>query len=155
MTNSPGVAAALNPQCAGIRGWCSRPRGGRHELCSGKVACDAQVYPRGLCGAVLKGISYQMRADGLLKNGCYGVQVADDELAVLEAMYGVEQGYSGVAGACRCFGALLTGSLPGRPALRHICRPPPPPPWHLEPRPRNEFNAKMVAPSLLSQFRTR
>ena len=30
----------------------------------------------------------------------------------------------GVAGACRCFGALLTGSLPGRPALRHICRPP-------------------------------
>ena len=36
-----------------------------------------------------------MRADGLLKNGCYGVQVADDDLAVLEATYGFEQGYSG------------------------------------------------------------
>ena len=85
MTNSPGVAAALDRQCAGIGGWCSRPRGGRHELCSGKVASDAQVYPRGLCRAVLKGISDQMRADGLMKNGCYGVQVADDDLAVLEA----------------------------------------------------------------------
>ena len=30
-----------------------------------------------------------MRADGLLKNGCYGVQVADDDLAVLEATYGL------------------------------------------------------------------
>ena len=70
MTNSPGVAAALNRQCAGIRGWCSRPRGGRHEMCSGKVASDAQVYPRGLCRAVLKGISDQMGADGLLKHGC-------------------------------------------------------------------------------------
>ena len=45
----------------------------------------------GLCRAVLKGISNQMRTDGLLKNGCYGVQVADDDLAVLEATYGPEQ----------------------------------------------------------------
>ena len=36
-----------------------------------------------------------MRTDGLLKNGCYGVQVADDDLAVLEATYRLEQGYSG------------------------------------------------------------
>ena len=28
-------------------------------------------------------------------NGCYGVQVADDDLAVLKATYGPEQGYSG------------------------------------------------------------
>ena len=95
MTNSPCVAAALNRQCAGISGWCSRPRGGKHELCSGKVASNAQVYPGGLCRAVLKGISDQMRTDGLLRNGCYGVQVADDDLAVLKATYGPEQGYSG------------------------------------------------------------
>ena len=36
-----------------------------------------------------------MRADGLLKNGCYGVQVADDDLAILEATYGLEQGTDG------------------------------------------------------------
>ena len=83
------------PACEGVRGWCSRPRGGRHELCSGKVASAAQVYPTALCRAVLKGISDQMRSDGLLKNGCYGVQVADDDMAVLEATYGPEQGYSG------------------------------------------------------------
>ena len=94
MTNCPGVAAALNWQCAGIRGCCSRPRGGRHELCSGKVASDAPVYPSGLCRAVLKGILDQMKADGLLKNGCFGVQVADDALAVLQATYSPEQGYS-------------------------------------------------------------
>ena len=29
-----------------------------------------------------------MRTDGLLKNGCYGVQLADDDLAVLKATYG-------------------------------------------------------------------
>ena len=49
---------------------------------------SAPLARRGLCRAVLKGISDQMRADGLLKNGCYGVQVADDDLAVLEAKYG-------------------------------------------------------------------
>ena len=37
-----------------------------------------------------------MRADGLLKNGCYGVQVPDEDLAILEATYGPEQGYSGL-----------------------------------------------------------
>ena len=36
-----------------------------------------------------------MRTDGLLKNSCYGVQVADDDLAVLKATYGPEQGYTG------------------------------------------------------------
>ena len=41
MSNFPGVAAALKWQCAGIRGWCSRPRGGKHELCSGKIASNA------------------------------------------------------------------------------------------------------------------
>ena len=95
MTNSPGVAAALNRQRTGIEGHCSRPRGGKHELCSGKVASDSQVHPRGLCRAVLNGISDQMRTDGLLKHCCYGVQVADDDLAVIKATYGPEQSHSG------------------------------------------------------------
>ena len=36
-----------------------------------------------------------MKTDGLPKNGCCAVQVADDDLAVLRATYGQEQGYSG------------------------------------------------------------
>ena len=59
----------------------------------------------------------------------------------------------GVAGACRCFGALLTGSLPGRPALRHICRPPPPPPWHLGPWPLDDPTAKIREDSSLRSAR--
>ena len=53
------------------------------------------MYPRGLCRAVLKGITDQLRADGLVKSGCYGIQVADDDLEVLKETYGPAQGYSG------------------------------------------------------------
>ena len=95
LTNSPCVAHSLNKRCKGLAGMCSRPLGGRHEICSGKVASDAQVYPRGLCRAVLKGVTEQLRSDGLIKQGCYGVQVADDDLEVLKNMYGPAQGYSG------------------------------------------------------------
>ena len=95
MTNSACIAASLNKQCKGTGGWCSRPRGGKHELCSGRVAAGAQVYLRGLCRAVLKGITDQLRADGLVKSGCYGIQVADDDLEVLKETYGPAQGYSG------------------------------------------------------------
>ena len=95
LTNSACIAASLNKQCKGTGGWCSRPRGGKHELCSGKVAAGAQVYPRGLCRAVLKGITDQLKADGLVKDGCYGIQVADDDLEVLKETYGPAQGYSG------------------------------------------------------------
>ena len=53
------------------------------------------MYLKGLCGAVLKGVSDQLRADGLLKQGCYGIQVADDDLEILKSICGPEQGYSG------------------------------------------------------------
>ena len=95
LTNSPCVAETLNRRCQGTGGSCSRPRGGRHEACSGRIASEAQVYPKKLCRAVLKGVSDQLRADGLLKQGCYGIQVADDDLEVLKSIYGPEQGYSG------------------------------------------------------------
>ena len=36
-----------------------------------------------------------MRQDGLLKAGCFGVQVADDDDSNLKPLYGPEQGYSG------------------------------------------------------------
>ena len=95
LTNSPCVAETLNKRCQGVGGLCSRQRGGRHEQRSGRIASEAQVYPKGLCRAVLKGVTDQLRADGLLKQGCYGIQVADDDLEVLKSFYGPEQGYSG------------------------------------------------------------
>ena len=64
-------------------------------LRSGANARDAAKYPRDLCRAVLKGIRNQMKRDGLLKNGCYGVQVADDEAEIERQMRGPDQGYSG------------------------------------------------------------
>ena len=40
-------------------------------------------------------VNDQLRSDGLLKQGCYGIQVADNDLEVLKSIYGTEQGYSG------------------------------------------------------------
>ena len=95
MTNSDAVAASLSLRCSALGGMCSRPKGGRHQQCAGQHAKDAQVYPKGLCRAVLKGVTEQMRRDNVLKPGCYGMQVADDDAQVLKSMYGPEQGYSG------------------------------------------------------------
>ena len=44
---------------------------------------------------MLKGVSNQVRADGVLKPGCCGIQFADDEHEALKTMYGPEQGFSG------------------------------------------------------------
>ena len=95
VTNSPCAAESLSKRCKGIRGYCSRPEGGKHEPCSGKVASAAQVYPRGLCRAVLKGVTEQVRTDGLFIQGCYVIQVKYDEHEVLKNIYGHAQGYSG------------------------------------------------------------
>ena len=53
------------------------------------------MYPRGLCRAMIKGTVEQLRLDHLLKEGCYGIQVADDDAAVAASLMGPEQGYSG------------------------------------------------------------
>ncbi len=95
LTNSQAVAEALSKTCGSIDGTCSRRKGGRHQLCSGRHAKDAAVYPRGLCRAILKGITAQLKVDNLLLDGCYGVQVANDDAEILKEMYGPEQGYSG------------------------------------------------------------
>ena len=95
LTNSPCLAETLNKRCQGTGGSCSRTRGGRHEPCSGRIASEAQVYPKGFCRAIFKGVTDQLRADGLLKQGCYGIQVTDDDLEVLKNIYGPEQGYTG------------------------------------------------------------
>ncbi len=95
MTNSPCVAETLERLCEGKGGLCSRSKGGRHRPCSGIHAKEAQKYPKELCRAVLKGVTKQLKDDNLLKNGCFGVQVPDDDAEVLKNTFSPEQGYSG------------------------------------------------------------
>ena len=95
MTSSEEVGKALSKTCQNDGGRCSRPAGGFHRLCSGQHAADAAKYPRGLCRAILSGINAQLTQDDLLKNGCFGIQVPDDDAAVLKSMFGPAQGYSG------------------------------------------------------------
>jgi hypothetical protein len=44
---------------------------------------------------MLKGVTEQLGEDRLLKTGCFGVQVADDEEEIAANCQGPEQGYSG------------------------------------------------------------
>ena len=95
MTNSSSLAKALSRRCTGVGGRCSRPKGGRHRLCNGRHASMAQQYPKGLCQAILRGIRDQLREDHLIKDGCFGVQVPDDDAAVEATLKSAENGYTG------------------------------------------------------------
>ena len=79
-TNSIELHLTLRRQRAGGAqpGHCSRPGGGAHVPCIGRVAREAAIYFRGLCGAIFKGATEQMKADRLLMTGCYGVHGATD-----------------------------------------------------------------------------
>jgi len=44
---------------------------------------------------MIKGVADQLRHDSLLKDGCYGIQVPDDEEQIAKEMRGPAQGYSG------------------------------------------------------------
>ena len=66
-----------------------------HVSCTGRRAKEAARYPRGLCRAIIKGITAQLRLDNLTKEGCYGIQVPDGDAQVIKTLYGPEQGYSG------------------------------------------------------------
>ena len=95
LTNSPEVAKAVSKRCEGQDGKCSREAGGIHRPCTGQHATNAAKYPRGLRRAILQGITKQLKEDELIKDGCFGVQVHDDELEIKKSIYGPEQGYSG------------------------------------------------------------
>ena len=56
MSNCPEILRMLHRRCTGRRGVCSRPRGGSHQLCHGKVARRAAIFQRELCEAVLIGL---------------------------------------------------------------------------------------------------
>ena len=82
---------ALSKQCEGRNGRCSRPGGGSHVLLEGQLTKDAAIYPRGVCRAMLRGVSQQLKADKVVKEGCLGIQVPDDESEVHESVYGPAQ----------------------------------------------------------------
>ena len=95
LSNSPEVCKQLSRRCKGRDGRCTRVGGGQHALCSGQHARDAAIYPRGLCRAILQGVTQQLRRDELLKDGCYGIQAPDDEAEIRRNVMSPERGYSG------------------------------------------------------------
>ena len=92
LSNSKSISSALSRTCSGTGGACSR--GGKHAHCSGRIAKEAAIYLRGLCQAVIRGITEQLKEDRLLKNGCFGVQVLDDEEEIEDLCQGASQGNS-------------------------------------------------------------
>jgi len=66
-----------------------------HAHCSGQIAFNAAIYPRGLCKAMLRGTAEQLRLDGHIKNWCFGIQPLDDDAEGEVSGQGPKQGYSG------------------------------------------------------------
>ena len=53
MSNCPGIRRALSKTCTGKHGHCSRPGGGQHVLCNGRLARMAAIFAIRLCKAIL------------------------------------------------------------------------------------------------------
>ena len=53
------------------------------------------MYPRELRRTLIPGISNQLRSDGEIKPGCFGVQPLDEEHPIREHMCSVETGFPG------------------------------------------------------------
>ncbi len=95
MSNGERILEALRKRCGSRDGNCSRSKGGRHTTCSGRVAADAARYSPGLCKAVLRGISDQLRQQGMLRRNEVGLHAVDDEAVTEDHFKGPRQGYSG------------------------------------------------------------
>ena len=83
----------ISNHCQGTGRRCSRAKGGTHThtVCGGGICKATARYPRELCRAILYGFSAQLKVDGRLLDGCYGVQVADGEEELRKSIYGPEQ----------------------------------------------------------------
>ena len=78
ISNGHQILEQLQRRCDGPNPECSRPRGGQHVQCEGRVARDAARYPDGLCRAILRGMVKQLRHDGILQDGVAGMQARED-----------------------------------------------------------------------------
>ena len=116
MSNSVEILKALSRRCTGARAtahggltsdetstaerrnlgtWCSRKEGGKHAPCAGSICKDMAKYPRELCKAVFRGLTNQLRADGRIRQGCFGIQMVDDDPEMHLMACGHGPGYSG------------------------------------------------------------
>ena len=84
VSNSPELLLQLERRCVGTLGNCSRPAGGKHKQCRGKIARRAAIYSDEMCEAVLIGMRRQMRVDGYSKSDEVGANIVmlsgDDEV---------------------------------------------------------------------------
>ena len=79
MSDLAEILRELSKRCApGPGSMCSRPEGGRHAACAGGICKEIAKYPLPLCRAVLRGLAAQLRVDGRLQDGCYGLQVPEE-----------------------------------------------------------------------------
>ena len=78
VTNSSELVKQLCQRCLGRGGQCSRPQGGEHRQCRGRVARMAAVYAFKLCRAILVGVRNQLRADGKYQDGFVGMMESFD-----------------------------------------------------------------------------
>ncbi len=88
MSNASKLLAKLTRRCGQPHSsQCTRTAGGSHVRCEGRVASDAAVYPDGLCRAMLQGMIDQMKHDGRMTEGCFGLlpEFEDVELMIAQS----------------------------------------------------------------------
>ncbi len=95
MSNAPRLLQRLSKRCEGQGSECSRTKGGKHVTAQGRVARDAARYTPKLCRTIIKGMTDELRARGIVKNGEAGLHAVTDDSAAEETIRCVEQGYSG------------------------------------------------------------
>ena len=94
MSNAPWLLRALDRQCHG-HGWCSRRKKGTHVHAEGSLTRKTAIYSDKLCRAIIKGMTDQLTADGMVKPGEVGINALDDDEIMKTSMKGPAQGYSG------------------------------------------------------------
>ena len=95
MSNGSRVLKALTQRCGSRDGQCTRKKGGKHAICSGKIAKDAARYPPGLVKAIIRGIRDELHVRGVMKRGEFGLHAIDDDVMIEAELRGPAQGYSG------------------------------------------------------------
>ena len=95
MSNGKHILNELSRRCKGHDGRCSRSKGGLHAHCEGKTASEAARYPVGLCKAIVRGISRQLEAIGVVEAGVVGLHALTDEKPNSAHLKTPENGYTG------------------------------------------------------------
>ena len=86
LTNAELLAEELQARCGGKNGICSK--GLRHQMCEGKHAKAAAIYPDELCKAMLKGIANQLKRDKLLHADEFGMRCPSNHFEEIHASIG-------------------------------------------------------------------